>query len=185
MEEVLRASGAFAPSTADHREPEVISALRRVSEAASTALTARRAELAELEPALGITLKKTAEHVRSSIGKVIDKATRVHQNRAGKGARQVRRVNHTLMPRGVPPERILGPFQFIARFGPDFLDALWREIPSTATEHLVLHLRTTQETHNDLARRAVIAAHPDDAEISAGGTILRLVDAGARVGVWT
>lgn len=29
----------------------------------------------------------------------------------------------------------------------------------------------------------VISAHPDDAEISAGGTILRLVDAGARVGV--
>ena len=29
----------------------------------------------------------------------------------------------------------------------------------------------------------VIAAHPDDAEISAGGTILRLVDAGARVGI--
>lgn len=29
----------------------------------------------------------------------------------------------------------------------------------------------------------VIAAHPDDAEISCGGTILRLVDAGARVGV--
>lgn len=29
----------------------------------------------------------------------------------------------------------------------------------------------------------VIAAHPDDAEISAGGTILRLVDAGAKVGV--
>ena len=103
-------------------------------------MTAHRSALAELEPALGITLKKTAEHVRSSIGKVIDKATRVHQNRAGKGARQVRRVNHTLMPRGVPQERILGPFQFIARFGPDFPDALWREIPSTATEHLVLHL---------------------------------------------
>ena len=29
----------------------------------------------------------------------------------------------------------------------------------------------------------LIAAHPDDAEISAGGTILRLVDAGARVGI--
>ena len=29
----------------------------------------------------------------------------------------------------------------------------------------------------------VIAAHPDDAEISLGGTILRLIDAGRRVGV--
>jgi len=29
----------------------------------------------------------------------------------------------------------------------------------------------------------VVAAHPDDAEISAGGTMLRLIDAGARVGV--
>jgi N-acetylglucosamine malate deacetylase 1 len=29
----------------------------------------------------------------------------------------------------------------------------------------------------------VIAAHPDDAEISLGGTILRLVDAGRRVGI--
>jgi bacillithiol biosynthesis deacetylase BshB1 len=29
----------------------------------------------------------------------------------------------------------------------------------------------------------VVAAHPDDAEISLGGTILRMVDAGARVGV--
>ena len=29
----------------------------------------------------------------------------------------------------------------------------------------------------------VLAAHPDDAEISLGGTILRMVDGGARVGV--
>ena len=29
----------------------------------------------------------------------------------------------------------------------------------------------------------IIAAHPDDAEISVGGTILRLVDAGRRVGI--
>ncbi len=140
VEEVLRASGSFAPEAHGGDEPEVLAALRRVSEEASAALTAHRSELAALEPALGITLKKTAEHVRSSIGKVIDKATRVHQNRAGKGARQVRRVNHTLMPRGVPQERVLGPFQFVARFGDDFVDALWRELPATSTEHLVLHL---------------------------------------------
>ncbi|MDG1985090.1 MAG: bacillithiol biosynthesis BshC [Planctomycetota bacterium] len=140
VEDVLRAAGAFQPDATGSDEPEVLEALRRVSEEASAALTAHRSALAALEPALGITLKKTAEHVRSSIGKVIDKATRVHQNRAGKGARQVRRVNHTLMPRGVAQERVLGPFQFIARFGSAFVDALWREIPPSATEHLVLHL---------------------------------------------
>jgi len=140
VDEVLRAGGDFSPPEDRGAEPEVIGALRRVSEEASAALTAHRAELAELEPALGITLKKTAEHVRASIGKVIDKATRVHQNRAGKGARQVRRVNHTLVPRGAPQERVLGPFQFVARFGPDFVETLWRELPATSTEHLVLHL---------------------------------------------
>ncbi|HRV79855.1 MAG TPA: PIG-L family deacetylase, partial [Planctomycetota bacterium] len=29
----------------------------------------------------------------------------------------------------------------------------------------------------------VVAAHPDDAEISMGGTILRLLQAGAKVGI--
>ena len=140
VDEVLRAGGGWAPAEEGSDEPEVIEALRQVAEDTSRALTAHRAALAELEPALGITLKKTAEHVRASVGKVVDKATRVHQNRAGKGARQVRRVNHTLVPRGAPQERVLGPFQFVARFGAAFVDALWRELPATSTEHLVLHL---------------------------------------------
>ncbi len=140
LEDVLRASGSFTSEAEEGTEPEVIAALRKVSEEASSALTAHRSEIAALEPALGITLKKTAKHVRISIEKVIDKAIRVHQNRAGKGARQVRRVNHTLMPRNTPQERVLGPFQFVARFGPDFVDALWRELPATSTEHMVLHL---------------------------------------------
>ena len=79
--------------------------------------------------------------MQQSIGKVIDKALRVHQNRAGKGQRQVRRVNHTLMPRGVPQERVLGPFQFAARFGAHaFVDMLRRELPSASAEPIALHI---------------------------------------------
>ena len=99
-----------------------------------------KAALAELEPALAITLKKTAGHVEQSIGKVIDKAKRVHDNRAGKGARQLRRVNHFLFPRGAPQERVLGPFQFWARWGDEFIEALAREIPAISTEHIVLRI---------------------------------------------
>lgn len=139
--EVLRAGGEFTPADDDAGEPEVVAALRALGEDAAARLLTHRAALAALEPALAITLKKTAGHVQQSIGKVIDKALRVHQNRAGKGQRQVRRVNHTLMPRGVPQERVLGPFQFAARFGAHaFVDMLRRELPSASAEPIALHI---------------------------------------------
>lgn len=144
VEEVLNAKGEYAPADDDSAEPEVIAALRDIGADAARRLVEQKGALAELEPALAVTIKKTAGHVEQSIGKVIDKALRVHQNRSGKGARQVRRVNSTLVPRGVPQERLLGPFQYYARFGPDFIEALRSEIPSVALEHIVLHLESKE-----------------------------------------
>lgn len=143
-EEVLRAKGEYTPADDDSAEPEVISALREIGAETARRLVEHKGALAELEPALAVTIKKTAGHVEQSIGKVIEKALRVHQNRSGKGARQVRRVNSTLVPRGVPQERVLGPFQFFARFGTDFIEALRSEIPSVSFEHIVLHLESEQ-----------------------------------------
>lgn len=142
LEDVLRAGGKYEPESDDADEPAVIADLRGVGAEAAKKLLEHKVALAELEPALAITLKKTAQHVEQSIGKVIDKALRVHQNSSGKGARQLRRVNNTLVPRGVPQERVLGPFQFYARFGQDFVDALEREIPSSSSEHIAIHLHT-------------------------------------------
>ena len=140
LETVMRANGSFRPVESEAEEPAVVQALRGVGEDTRAALLEHRSELARLEPALAITLKKTAQHVQQSIGKVIDKALRVHKNSAGKGARHIRRANSMLVPRDTPQERVLGPFAFIARFGRDFVDALWSEMPSASTEHLVLHL---------------------------------------------
>ncbi|MEM9798759.1 MAG: bacillithiol biosynthesis BshC [Planctomycetota bacterium] len=145
VDEVVRAGGNFRPGADELEEPHVVVALRAVGEDAAQKLLEHRAELAELEPALAITLKKTADHVKQSVGKVLDKAMRVHKNRVGKGARQVRRVNNTLVPRGEPQERVLGPFQFVARFGDEFVTALWDEMPSASIEHLVLHLEVDEE----------------------------------------
>ncbi len=144
VEEVLRAKGEFKPADDDSAEPEVIAALREIGADAARRLVEHKGALAELEPALAVTIKKTAGHVEQSIGKVIDKALRVHQNRSGKGARQVRRVNSTLVPRNVPQERVLGPFQFMARYGAAFVDALREEIPSVSFEHIVLHLESEE-----------------------------------------
>lgn len=138
--DVLAARGEFVLESAAPSEPEVAARLRELAADTKARMMEHKAALAELEPALAITLKKTAGHVEQSIGKVIDKAKRVHDNRAGKGARQVRRVNHSLYPRGAPQERVLGPFQFSARWGDDFVDALAQEIPAMSTEHIVLRI---------------------------------------------
>lgn len=145
IEEVARARGEWTPAEDGADEPAVMGKLREVAAEAAERLLALKAELAELEPALGITLKKTAGHVEQSIGKVVSKAERVHQNRAGKGARQVRRVNNTICPRGVPQERLLGPLQFVARYGRGLVDALAEELPALSTEHLVLHVHVPEE----------------------------------------
>lgn len=143
--EVLHARGEFTAAEDDAAEPDVVAALRAVAEDTRERLLVHRAALSDLEPALAITLKKTAGHVEQSIGKVIDKALRVHQNRAGKGQRQLRRVNNTLMPRGLPQERVLGPFQFVARHGPAFVEALRTELPALSSEPLALHIEEPPE----------------------------------------
>ncbi len=141
VEEILRAKGQFqVPDVDPDDEPAVVRNLRQLTDQITAQILEHKSDLAELEPALGITLKKTAGHVETSIGKVIGKAMRVHKNNTGKGVRQVRRVNSMLYPRDVPQERLLGPFQFIARFGSEFTPALMGEIPFASTEHMVLHL---------------------------------------------
>ncbi|MEZ6017128.1 MAG: bacillithiol biosynthesis cysteine-adding enzyme BshC [Planctomycetota bacterium] len=136
----LRAKGAFAPEGEASSGPSVIEELRASAAEAAKLVLRHRAGLAELEPALAIGLKKAAEQIQNSVEKVAEKAERVHKNRAGKGERHVRRVNSALGPRGEPQERVLGPFQFLARFGDAFVEALWEELPPFATEHLVVHL---------------------------------------------
>lgn len=147
VETILRAKGEFRPPEIDlDAEPQVVQDLRRLTGEISAQLLEHKSALAEIEPALGITLKRTAGHVERSVEKVIDKAMRVHKNGTGKGVRQVRRANSMLYPRDVPQERLLGPFQFVARFGADFVPSLMAEIPFASTEHLVLNLPSSLDS---------------------------------------
>ena len=99
-----------------------------------------REELARIEPALGANLKRAIDHARGAVEKVLQKAERVHANRTGKGQRQLRRLNHSLFPREEPQERVLGPIGFTARWGVEWIAALYEELPGTGSEHLAVHL---------------------------------------------
>jgi bacillithiol biosynthesis cysteine-adding enzyme BshC len=138
--EVLAGRGEFTAREDDVPEPAVIAGLRADADAAARALLAHKPALVELEHTLGAALKRAVDSVRGATRKVLDKAERVHANKTGKGRRHERRLNGALMPRGLPQERVLGPLQFSARYGWDWIEALYSEFPALSAEHLVVHL---------------------------------------------
>jgi uncharacterized protein YllA (UPF0747 family) len=120
--------------------PKVIEDMRAVAAQAARELGELRAAIGALDPSLVVQLKRTADQVRASVDKLAEKAERVHQNKSGKGKRHERRLASYLAPRGLPQERVLGPLQFVARFGEDWIQDLAREVDCFASEHLVVHL---------------------------------------------
>jgi len=131
--------------------PPVIQALDDATERAIAEFQALKSGLKALEPALTSSLKRAIDQIRKAADKVRDKAERVHANRSGKGERHLRRLNATLYPRGKPQERVLGATGLLAQHGLGLIDALWNELPSISTEHLVVHLPDLGDPSEDTA----------------------------------
>lgn len=138
--DILRAKGEYEPPRTESAEPDVFADLKRLASEARTSLMTQREALGALDPSLGVALKKAASQMEGAVDKLLGKAMRVHANHSGKGERHVRRANHSLVPRGKPQERVLGPVPSLAQFGPAFVDALWRELPPISAEHIAVHL---------------------------------------------
>lgn len=146
---VLRARGTYSAEAPSTPPPAVLARLTDVAKRAAKELVALKSELSELDPGLGVQLKRTGDQIEELVGKLVEKGERVHQNRSGKGRRHERRVNNLLFPRQSPQERVLGPFGFVARFGDEWVHELCREIEPLAPEHLVVHLAPEQRVEDE------------------------------------
>ena len=109
LDDALSAAGGLDPQSPAAEEHPAVVRLRAEAAEAMNKLLELRSDLKELEPALAVNLKRTTDQVLGLVDKLAQKAQRVHDNRQGKGRRQVRRLNNTLFPRGIPQERVLGP----------------------------------------------------------------------------
>jgi bacillithiol biosynthesis cysteine-adding enzyme BshC len=138
--DVLKAKGSLSLDPSGGDEPAVVTSLRAIADRAAKDLVALEPQIAELDRALAVPLKRTAEQLRGVVEKFAEKAERVHQNRSGKGKRHERRLNNSLYPRGLPQERVLGPFQFVASFGEEWIPELLNELNPLGSEHLVVEL---------------------------------------------
>lgn len=143
--EVLQAAGKFEAPRQASGEPQVFANLRQIAADARTELMTQRQALAALDPSLGVGLKKAASQMEGAVEKVLGKAMRVHATQSGHGDKHIRRLNHNLMPRGKPQERVLGPVPHLARWGKDFVDALWNEWPAICVEHLGVFLELQED----------------------------------------
>ena len=139
---VLAAGGHFAPDegAGGAGAPPVVAALEAELDDLERRLLAHKGDVAAVEPALGTGLERAVRQARGAVEKVVAKVDRVHRNRLGKGERTLRRLNHLLVPRSMPQERVLGPLGFTARWGRGWVEALYDELPPAGTEHLVVHL---------------------------------------------
>ncbi|MEM7307135.1 MAG: bacillithiol biosynthesis cysteine-adding enzyme BshC [Planctomycetota bacterium] len=138
---VAEALAGAAPEEAEEPEGAPVAAdLRAVAADAAGALLAQQGALSELDPGLGVQLKRTSKQLVDLVDKLAGKADRVHANRQGKGKRHQRRIESLLLPRELPQERVLGAVQFTARFGTDWIAELCGEIDPFPSEHLAVEL---------------------------------------------
>ena len=143
VEDVLRSRESSARAGAraeDVSTPAVVDRLRAVAAEAARRLEQQRGALAEIDRGLAVQLGRTADQVRELVDKLCTRAERAERNRSGSSRRHVRRVEASLIPRGLPQERVLSTLQFNARFGSDWLDGLLGAIDPFPHEHLVVHL---------------------------------------------
>ncbi len=142
LEQVLQGGGDLKPEEEGGQAPQVFGDIRQILEDAKGALSAQRAPLAAIEPSMDRALKRAGDQMAAGIEKILATAQRIHQNKGGKTGRHLRRLNNRLMPRGKPQERVLGPLEFYARYGPDFITALYAVLPSLSKEVLALTFET-------------------------------------------
>lgn len=138
--ELLSARGEWKPRRELPSGPDLVQALREIGRRARRELLEHREVLAATDRTLGLLVRRTADQLDQGIAKLCEKVARVQANRAGKGRRHVRRLNHGLCPRGEPQERVLGAFPFVARFGRRWIDELLEELDPLASEHVLVHL---------------------------------------------
>lgn len=150
LPDVLASGGNLDALVAAGDEPEappVIAALRAIATDSAERLAALRPELEALDRGLAAQLKRTGQQIGGTIEKLVQKAERVQKNSQGRGRRHVRRLQSALLPREAPQERVRGAVEFVARFGPTWIDELLAIIEPLPTEHLALEFEHTANDH--------------------------------------
>ena len=152
LQDVLAAKGSYDGPPEERVEPIHGERMRALASETRARMLELRTEVGEFDKSLEGLIKRTADKVGDTIGRLGDKITRVESNRSGKGRRHLRRVNHSLCPKDNPQERILSPLPFVATYGSQWIDELAKELDPFASEHHAVFLEASDRASEEPIR---------------------------------
>ncbi len=140
LAEVFEARGAFGDLSTTQGGSEGAEALRTLGAEVRQRLLDQRQARVAIDGTLSGSLKHTASKVSAAIEKLAGKVARAEANHLGHGRRHLRRINHSLVPRGLAQESVLNAMPFIAAYGTAWLDEVLEALDPFGVEHSAIYL---------------------------------------------
>ena len=94
--------------------------------------------LEKLDPTLADAAENSSRKMHYQISSLERKAMQAVQNRSEQIEKDAERLANSLFPNKTPQERFYGGISLLARYGPQFLDAMYQSIPPYADHHQLL-----------------------------------------------
>jgi bacillithiol biosynthesis cysteine-adding enzyme BshC len=99
-----------------------------------------RPDVVGFEPTMDKPVRAASGRARRELNQVAQKAHAAHKRKEEETEAQIRRLALQLFPRGGLQERTFNIVYYWARYGPDFLNALYEDLPAGSREHLLWEL---------------------------------------------
>lgn len=132
------------PTNGPSSDHAVAEALRRAAAKAREKVLEPKAELARIDPGLASQLERIGRDIGGGLEKLARRVEHAEANLRGQDRRRARRIAASLTPNGGAQEDTLSSFQYLARHGTGWLDALVDELEPFGAEHVVLTLKVPQ-----------------------------------------
>lgn len=94
-------------------------------------------------------LKKRRESLAAQAAKIVHRLREERQADTGLDTQRREKIVAALAPGGKAQERVVGIFEFLNRYGPDFIDRCFDELDPLAKEHQVIFISTAQDNEQE------------------------------------
>ncbi|MBN2365846.1 MAG: bacillithiol biosynthesis cysteine-adding enzyme BshC [Calditrichaeota bacterium] len=91
-----------------------------------------------IDPTLESAFEKTSEHIQDGINRLRERVTEAASRKMENEIRQVEKVSSNLFPEGIFQERMLNIVQYLVKYGPDFINELYKSLNVEQFDHQLI-----------------------------------------------